>query len=474
MTGSTTRATLALSCISLVVLGASGARTASAIEAIGVLNDTGQSTCYDTSYNAVPCDEASAGDTSAAPGQDGRYGRDAGAAMGRLQKIGGGDAGFDYSRICMSGEEEGHGTCASPPPLPTDLENPQPDDWACLRDNVTGLTWTLGNWSVDVTWTEASSTADGSHLQHTNASARCGLSSGWRLPARREGYSLLNVQRQLPAVDPTYFPVLVNSPSVFSGVWTSERTAWHSEFQWAVGFGAAATLQTMQCRELAPIPPCDSYPPGRSAFTASLLLVNGSWQQPPPESSTSRSVADDERWYFRDDGLTVTDAATGLTWDRCGWGQVGPTCIGRPTIFFDWNEAMQAAHTANMQRYKGFHDWRVPNVRELETLVKIDGNPAIDMNVFPNTLVADDYSYYLTSSQFEDAPGISLQVWFVEFLTGTVSGTDKVNYSPNSYPNIGAIRLVRGGAQWEPFDGVSDRLFWSDFDGGPVTVATAH
>jgi hypothetical protein len=444
-----------------------------AMEAIGVLNDTGQTSCYDIDYNAIPCDEAGTGDDSPLPRQDGRYGRDAGAAMGNLVKIGGGEAGFDYTRLCMSGEEEGQGDCPSPPPLPTDLENPQPNDWACLRDNVTGLTWTLGNWNVDVNWATASSTADGSEIQLANASARCGSSSGWRVPARREGYSLLNVQRQLPAVDPAYFPILVDSPSVFSGVWTSDRTAWHSEFQWVIGFGSVATLSGMQCRELAPVPPCDSYPGDTTDFTASVLLVNGSWRQPPtPEPPEGKSKKGEERWQIRDDGLTVTDSATGLTWDRCGWGQVGSTCVGQPTIFYDWNEAMQVARIANEQRYKGFYDWRVPNVRELETLVKIDGNPAIDLNVFPHTLIADDYSYYLTSSQNEVVPGAASYVWFVEFVLGTSSATAKVNYLPDEYPNVGAIRLVRGGSGWESFDGVSDRLFWSDFDGPPAPAST--
>jgi len=377
----------------------------------------------------------------------------------------------------MSGEEEGQGDCASPPPLPVDLENPQPNDWACLRDNVTGLVWTLGDWAVDVNWATASSTADGSQIQHTNAVARCGLSSGWRLPARREAWSLANLQRENPAIDPAYFPVLVDSPSPLSAVWTADRTAWHSEFQWVIGFGNRPILATMQCRQLDPAaPPCDSYPGGTTDFTASVLLVNGAWKQPPsPELPDGLLAKTDGRWQIRGDGLTVTDAATELTWDRCSWGQVGPTCIGEPTTFPLWTDSMQVARIANEQRYKGFYDWRIPNARELETLVKIDGNPAIDMNVFPNTMVADDHCNYATSSQRAPAPGISNAYWYVEFEQGHASAVSKANggYS-DEYPHVGMVRLVRGGSGWEPFDGVSDRLFWSDFDGPPPSAPTAH
>lgn len=446
-----------------------------ATEAIGVLNDTGQTSCYGIDWNAVPCDEGTTGDNSPLPRQDGRYGRDAGAAMGRLQKVGGGEAGFDYTRICMSGDEEGQGDCPSPPPLPADLENPQPNDWACLRDNVTGLTWTLGDWAIDVNWATASSTADGSQIQHTNAIARCGLSSGWRLPARREAWSLFDLQRVFPAVDPGYFPVLANSPSPLNGVWTADPVAWHAEFQWAVSFGQSAGLYATQCRELNPAaPPCDEYPGDLTDFTLGVLLVNGAWKQPspsePPEGGHQKKG---ERWQIRNDGLTVTDAATGLTWDRCSWRQVDPTCVGQPTIFSDWTDAMQVARIANEQRYLGFHDWRLPNASELETLVKIDGTPAINTNVFPNTLLADNHSYYATSSQLAPVPGISNAYWCVEFVLGTISTADKVNKNTANYPNIGAVRLVRGGLGWDPFDGVSDRLFWEDFD-GPSTTPTVH
>lgn len=95
---------------------------------MGLLNDTGQTACYGLDYQGVPCTEATTGDGSL-PGQDGRFGRDAAAAMGRLAKIGNGKWGVDYTRICMSGEVEGARDRPSPPPMPEDEEYPGRNDW---------------------------------------------------------------------------------------------------------------------------------------------------------------------------------------------------------------------------------------------------------------------------------------------------------------------------------------------------------
>lgn len=79
----------------------------------------------------------------------------------------------------------------------------------------------------------------------------------------------------------------------------------------------------------------------------------------------------------------------------------------------------------------------------------------------------------ISSSQNEQIPAYADSAWSVEFAKGRVSTQTKTNYWPDYYPYIGAIRLVRGGSGWEPFDGVSDRLFWSDFD-GPPAIPTVH
>ena len=90
------------------------------------MNDTGITWSGNaTSGNATTCD------ASHPAGQDCHYGRDKAAADGTLTKIGGGNAGFDFSKISNSGN-----VLPASATLGSAL-----GDWACTRDNVTGLIW---------------------------------------------------------------------------------------------------------------------------------------------------------------------------------------------------------------------------------------------------------------------------------------------------------------------------------------------
>ena len=72
---------------------------AQAQQATHPLNDTGIAFCGEaTSGNNAPC-------TGSEPtGQDAHYGRDVAVAAGRLDKIGGGDAGFDFTALDANGQ----------------------------------------------------------------------------------------------------------------------------------------------------------------------------------------------------------------------------------------------------------------------------------------------------------------------------------------------------------------------------------
>ena len=87
---------------------------------------------------------------------------------------------------------------------------------------------------------------------------------------------------------------------------------------------------------------------------------------------------------------TVTDPTTGLIWMRCSMGQVWDgatsTCTGTAGTY-TWDQAVALTNTVP---FAGHSDWRLPNIRELQTIVdytvKFPAVP-IDAVAFPNTSV---------------------------------------------------------------------------------------
>ena len=103
---------------------------------------------------------------------------------------------------------------------------------------------------------------------------------------------------------------------------------------------------------------------------------------------------------------TVTDAATGLMWTRVDSGD--PALGGKGAL--SWSAALKLANGAT---YAGHDDWRLPNAKELQSIVDYTrspdatGSPAIDpvFSVTPvrNAAGQADYPAFWTSTSF--APG---------------------------------------------------------------------
>ena len=92
--------------------------------------------------------------------------------------------------------------------------------------------------------------------------------------------------------------------------------------------------------------------------------------------------APDSRYIANADG-TVVDKKTALIWMRCALGQTwdNGTCTGFAQPY-TWQSALQSAESAV---FAGLNDWRLPNQKELQSLVESRcSNPAINLTVFPN------------------------------------------------------------------------------------------
>jgi len=138
---------------------------------------------------------------------------------------------------------------------------------------------------------------------------------------------------------------------------------------------------------------------------------------------------------------TVTDTVTGLMWDKCPYGQTANDCSGGSALRFTWANALVQTVALNGINYKSHNDWRLPSIRELESLVKISlTNPAIDDVAFPNT----DLTQWYWSSTLMVHDG---SVWAVFFQTGDFNTLDMTLQADKSF-----ARVVRGGQPGDNFD----------------------
>lgn len=127
------------------------------------------------------------------------------------------------------------------------------------------------------------------------------------------------------------------------------------------------------------------------------------------------------RFTDNNDG-TVTDTKTGLMWKKCSEGQIGAGCTGGLIIACTWEGALQQAQAVNAGGgFAGYTDWRVPNVKELRSIVeeKCYG-PAINLTVFPGTPSRAFWSSSPTAWNTSEA-------WSVSFSGGYYFSNNKVD-----------------------------------------------
>ncbi len=240
----------------------------SASSAAGV-NDTGQTQCFNASDVAVACSAAVGGDAGVNPRQDGRYGRDPAFAAGQFVKTGAGSAGFDYTKIANNG-----GVLLANAALGSG-----PNEWACTKDNVTGLVWevktpsipsglrsehTYSWYSIDDANNGGSAgrgsvggdTCFGTLFNYGNkcntqnyvaavnvAPGLCGKTD-WRLPARNELLTLVHSgQISGVMIDLIHFPN--TEPSLY---WTRNTTVGTVGSAWSVDFGDSITADPVKTR----------------------------------------------------------------------------------------------------------------------------------------------------------------------------------------------------------------------------------
>ena len=168
--------------------------------------------------------------------------------------------------------------------------------------------------------------------------------SDWRMPKRHELFSLVSHARVNPAL-PAGHPFTHVFPGYY---WTATPCARFPRQAWYVHLGGGRVFKGMK---------------------AGSYMV---W--PVRRLNAVQSDADDGSGvnhgsrFFRD-GQTVRDRKNGLMWTQNADLAAGPVT---------WMNAFTFTEAMNLDRNWGYDDWRLPNIRELESITDMDRHsPAI-------------------------------------------------------------------------------------------------
>ena len=198
------------------------------------------------------------------------------------------------------------------PPSYTDHGN------GTVTDHVTGLMWQKID-AGESTWDSAVSRA---------GSINTGGYADWRLPTPAELFSLMNHNNGNPAaMNTTFFPV--NPAGAAEYWWTSDLYGTDATKIWCVNSGGG----------LGPKPKSETLSAG-GTLRYHARYVRGA---KPTNGHNYRNNLDG----------TITDLDTGLMWTQV------------PASARDWSGAVAYAEQLTLA---GYDDWRLPNIKELQSL----------------------------------------------------------------------------------------------------------
>jgi hypothetical protein len=205
----------------------------------------------------------------------------------------------------------------------------------------------------------------------------------WRLPSIQELATIVDYTKYAPAINTETFP-----STAVESVWSSSESVFDNTYAWYVGF------------ETGDI----------------------SWQIKTTGSTSARCVRGDS-WVgkfsseFKSGERIVHDATTSLTWHGCTAGQTGDDCTSGIASSFSLEQANAFCEGSTLG---GYNDWRVPNLRELTTIVDYSRiNPATHPLYFPATPQA---GVFWTTTSVVGYVGFIGNPWYISFQYGLASG----------------------------------------------------
>ncbi len=311
----------------------------------GQLPDTGQSGCYDSGGSATAC--PSAGERF--------YGQDA-----------------QHQGNALSYTDNGDGT---------------------VTDNVTGIIWQqspdLNNDGVIDVDDKLSFTEAGTYCENLTLAGY----SDWTLPSVTQTYSLIHFDGE--------------DASSYTGSDTSALVPFIDTDYFEFGYGDLAAGERLIDAQFASSTSYVSTTMNGDDTMFGVNFADGRIKGYPKMMGSTeklfyvycaRNLGDYGETNFTENGdSTITDSNTGLMWSQDDSG-----------LGMNWEDALAWAEQKNAVNYLGYNDWRLPNIKELQSLVDYTRSPdtinsaAIDP-LFNSTPIVNeageiDYPYYWSST----------------------------------------------------------------------------
>ncbi len=280
----------------------------------------------------------------------------------------------------------------------------------CVTDNLTGLMWAknanLPNGTK--TWQQALD-----YFASMNSGAGLCGHHDWRLPNRKELRSLIDYSQYAPAL-PAGHPFNVQSVSYWSSTTGAGKTggAWYVDMWYGgvYGYDKGNSYYVWPVRA------------GQSGGDVSLPETGQTkcYNASGTEISCTGTGQDGEiragvAWpptRFTPSGDCVTDNLTGLMWAKNA---------NLPNGTKTWQQALDYFASMNSGTgLCGYHDWRLPNVNELESLVNAQQENTTWLNGQGFTNVQSYYYWSSTTGAYG-----TVNAWRVYMWNGRVSGDGK-------------------------------------------------
>ena len=266
-----------------------------------------------------------------------------------------------------------------------------------VTDLVTGLMWQQ-EMGEKVSWQDAADAA---------ATCTIGGYTDWRMPTIKELYSLMlfsgysgkTIDESNPYLDTNYFEFKFGDTTKFERIIDCQN--WSATKYTGVTMGDGVTAFGVNFAD-GRIKGYGLGDPRRGDLHKIYVrYVRG----------TSDYGVND--FSDNNDG-TITDHATGLMWTRDDSGILGAKNKGA----LDWEDALEWAEGLSVA---GYSDWRLPNAKELQSIVdytrspQATGSPAIDP-IFATTAITDEgggvnYPCYWTGTSHREGPGAEKAVY---------------------------------------------------------------